>query len=204
MISKRLQIIGDLVPTNSRVIDVGADHGELEKYISSKVNYVLAVENKVGPYNILLKAVSNLENVKTSLSDGLSKLDETIDTIVIAGMGGNLIKKIISKKENELTNVKQIIVDAHKDIELVRRYISSIGFRINKEVLVDENNHYYFVMSFVKGVNDYSDLEYEFGRVTNNDLFREYLKKEAQRLEDIYSKSNDENIKHKIERIRNL
>lgn len=204
MISKRLQIIGDLVPTNSRVIDVGADHGELEKYISSKVNYVLAIENKVGPYNILLKAVSNLENVKTSLSDGLSKLDETIDTIVIAGMGGNLIKKIISKKESKLTNVKQIIVDAHKDIELVRRYLSSIGFRINKEVLVDENNHYYFVMSFVKGTNDYSDLEYEFGRVINNDLFKEYLKKEIERLEDIYLKSNDENIKHKIERIRSL
>ena len=59
-------------------------------------------------------------------------------------------------------------------------------------------------MSFVKGTNDYSDLEYEFGRVTNNDLFREYLKKEIQRLEDIYSKSKDENIKHKIERIRSL
>lgn len=204
MISKRLMTIGDLLTAKSNVIDVGADHGELERYISSKVNKIVAIENKIGPYQILKNATKDLDNVTTYLSDGLTKIDETIDTVVIAGMGGHLINSILEKSKNKLDNVTQIVIDAHKDYEIVRRYICSLGFKIDKEILIYENKKYYFVINFLRGNNDYNSLEYEFGRIQNSDLFTIYKKKEIDRLTKIYSLNKDENVLAKIERMKKI
>ena len=204
MTSKRLKQIGDLVNDGAVVYDVGADHGELERYISPRVKKVIAIENKVGPYNILLNATKEYENVYPFLADGLAKLTSEVDTLIIAGMGGLLINSILEKNVDGLTSVNNIIVDAHKDIEEVRRYVSSFGYKIDKEILLKEKSHYYIVIKFIKGVSDYNELEYEFGRLLKDDLYKEYLADELDRLNDIYSKSNDEKIRSKIERMKSL
>ena len=204
-ISKRLQIIGDLVLPNSSVYDVGADHGQLEQYIASKVNKVVAVENKKGPFEILQKSTKNILNCETLLCNGLEKLCIDNDVIVVAGMGGSLIVDILSQSKDKLQNIKQIIVDAHRDIPLVRTEVSKLGFYINKEVIVKEKDRYYFVISFLKGHKVYSDEEIEFGvRITNDPLFNEYREYEINRLMGIYSKSKDDEIIHRIERIKSL
>ena len=183
-ISDRLLTIANMIHPNARVIDVGADHGLLEKYLvdSGKVQSIFAVENKKGPYKNLKDNLKGYD-VVTSFSDGLDEMPPETDTIVIAGMGGNLIVDILTKDVNKLNNVKQIVVDAHRDAELVRRKVTALGYRIEKEKIVVENKIYYFIISFVKGMSSYKDIELEWGYNVNNDpLFSEFKAKELSRL----------------------
>ena len=114
-ISDRLKAVASLIKENANVADVGADHGLLEIYLinEGKVNSILAIENKTGPFSILKNNLKDYD-VKLSLSDGISEIDETVDTIVLAGMGGILISDILNSHKEKLTNIKQIIVDAHR------------------------------------------------------------------------------------------
>lgn len=213
-ISKRLLTIASMVRKHSHVIDVGADHGLLEKYLldNNVVDSILAVENKKGPFEILRNSLINYD-AKVSLSDGLDEMTSDIDTIVIAGMGGNLIVDILTKDVSKLNGVQQIIVDAHRDANLVRRTIINLGFRIEKEQIVFENNKYYFIISFTKGDAIYKEVEIEFGyEIKNDPLFQEFKSKEIERLKKnlIFKgdskKSNDEliRIKKRLERLESL
>ena len=183
-ISNRLKVIASFIKDNSNVIDVGADHGLLEIYLieQNKVNSLFAVENKVGPYTILK---NNLKDYKVdlSLSDGISEMPKHVDTIVIAGMGGILISDILKAHKEKLTDVKQIVVDAHRDNRLVRENITKLGYYIEKEQIVFENNKYYFVISFLKGHKDYSEDELEWGyNVKQDPLFEDYKKHELETM----------------------
>lgn len=183
-ISNRLKVIASFIKDNSNVIDVGADHGLLEIYLieQNKVNSLFAVENKVGPYSILKNNLKDY-NVTLSLSDGISEMPEYVDTVVIAGMGGILISDILKAHKEKLTNVKQIVVDAHRDNRLVRETITNLGYYIEKEQIIFENNKYYFVISFLKGHKDYSEDELEWGYQTNKDpLFKDYKEHELNTL----------------------
>ena len=68
MLSKRLQIIANLVPSDSNVADVGCDHGYLLIYL--KDNHfngkLLGIDNKKGPIesfrkNLIAKKLKQLE-----------------------------------------------------------------------------------------------------------------------------------------------
>lgn len=201
MISLRLHIIASLVKGRN-IIDVGADHGELEILLSAKVDSLKAIENKPGPYKTLKEAVKDLENVTPLYSDGLDDIDDSIDTIIIAGMGGHLINDILKKNFHRLDNVKQIVVDPHRDSYEVRKYLVNNGYKIEKEVIVKENNIYYFIISFEKGKENYSPEELEFGYKTNLDpLWEDYKRFEQNRLEELFTKSRSNDI---LERLRRL
>ncbi|MCR5333035.1 MAG: class I SAM-dependent methyltransferase [Bacilli bacterium] len=214
-ISERLLAIANLIHPGSNVIDVGADHGLLEKYLieSGKVESIFAVENKKGPFEILKNNLKDYD-VNISLSDGLDEMPPETNVIVLAGMGGNLILDILKKDVNKLNGIEQIVVDAHRDAELVRREIIKLGYRIEKEKIVVENKIYYFIISFVKGKSAYKDVELEWGyNVSNDPLFREFKMKELRRLVNTLAHQKQakkskpeciERIQSKIERLENL
>ena len=211
-ISDRLKAVASFVKENANVADVGADHGLLEIYLinEGRVNSILAIENKSGPFSILK---NNLEDydVKLSLSDGISKIDETVDTIVLAGMGGILINNILNSNKAKLTNIKQIVVDAHRDIKLVRENICKLGFYIEQEKIVYEKGTYYFVISFLKGHRDSSLSEYEWGyKIKEDPLFEDFRKEELNKLVSNLikyrssSKSTSVGVKQREEQIGRL
>lgn len=211
-ISNRLVTIASFIKEGANVIDVGADHGLLEKYLLDHhmVNSILAIENKVGPFEILKNSLDGY-NVKLSLSDGIEKIDDSIDTVVIAGMGGNLIIDILNAHDDKLNNVKQIVVDAHRDVELVRREITKLGYYIEKEKIIYENNIYYFIISFLKGNKPLKDIEYEWGyKITEDLLFKSFKEDTLKRLTinliafKSSEKSSLEGIKAKENQIRRL
>ena len=162
-ISDRLKTIADFLKEDLNVADVGADHGLLEIYLATqkKTKSIFAIENKSGPFSILKNNLKDY-NITLSLSDGISEIPENTDAVVIAGMGGILISNILNTHPEKLTNVKQIVVDAHRDVELVRREITKLGYYIEKEKIVYENDIYYFVISFLKGHHNYSEVEFEW------------------------------------------
>lgn len=205
-LSQRLLTIASLVKEGSVVADIGADHGLLSIYlIKNKIaKKVFAVENKIGPFSILEKNTKKYPQIKVSLSDGISEIPEEVDTVVIAGMGGILISDILIKNKEKLKHVQNIILDAHRDLELVRKTLNELGYHFEKEVLIKEGV-YYHVMNVSKGQTNTDDNDLEFGyRINNDPLFEEYRSHLLKQFERNYKLSNSLELKQKIERLKSL
>ena len=194
VLPQRIKTIGDFIESGDVVVDVGADHGLLELYLIGKYENITitAVENKVGPYRILENNLKGYKNVKLSLSDGLECVSRQTKTVVIAGMGGLNIVKILSRYPEKTNRLKKIVVDAHRDIEIVRRTLANFSFRIKKEKIVFEQDKFYVVSEFVKSKKPvrYSNSVLQIGyKLYEDELwpkYKEYLiEKNNQTIEKI-------------------
>ena len=171
-LSKRLQLVASFVPDNTNVIDVGCDHALLSIYLSKTLKNVKVTASDVNP-NPLKIAKENIKKyhlekkIKVVLQDGIENIDNNIDTIVISGMGGILISKILSNKE-KLKKIKNIIVSPNNDFPLVRKTLVKLGYKIDKEQLVIDNRKTYLVLRAVLGVSP--RLNYLFGTLNNKSL----------------------------------
>lgn len=139
-----------LIERDDKVADIGTDHGYLlTACLENGISFVQGVENKVGPYN---RAKANLadyinQNLAIiTLSDGLTSLDSKIDTIVIAGMGGELIANIIAQSLDVAKKMKKMILSPNiKNFEL-REFLAKNNFFIEKELIVKDGHTYYEVL----------------------------------------------------------
>ena len=183
VVSSRIKTIADFILDGDVVVDVGADHGLLELYLLAKYQNIsiTAVENKIGPYKILEQSLKGLKNVKLSLSDGISSVDDKTKTVVIAGMGGINIKNILNKHPEKVGGLNKIVIDAHRDIEIARKTIVNFGFRISQEKIVFEQDKFYVISEFIKDEKPqhYSDDIMQFGYELYKDelwpKYKEYL-----------------------------
>lgn len=196
-LSLRLSTLAGMVPPNASVADVGSDHCLLPIALSSRkdIPFLQAIDNKKGPYLTMEQAVleANLsDRIALSLSDGLSCLDEKVDTIVLAGMGGRRIYEILSRGKDRLGQVKTILLDAHKDLLFIRKKLIEFGFVIDEEVLIQEDGVYYALMRFVRGKDpNYSQADYLFGpiiRQKKEKIYYSFLFDNKERIKAILKK----------------
>lgn len=151
MLSNRLKTIYDLIDANDIVADIGTDHGNLIKSLldDKKVTFCQGVENKIGPYNIAnenLKTFISNNNTILSLSDGLDALDERVNTVVIAGMGGQLIASIINKNIDKCHRLNKLILQPNSKIYELRLFLSNNGFEIIDEKIVEDCSKIYEII----------------------------------------------------------
>ncbi|NLZ80912.1 MAG: SAM-dependent methyltransferase [Clostridiales bacterium] len=156
-ISKRLEAVASFVTEGNRVVDVGTDHGYIPIYLVEigKTKDAIAMDINRGP---LERAESNIkksgleDRINTRLSDGLRMLrKDEADTVVIAGMGGSLIIKILSEGKEVLKSVKELVLSPQSEISLVRKYLNEEEFSIIEETMLKEDGKYYTVMKAVRG-----------------------------------------------------
>ena len=142
---KRIDAIADFIPPYKSIADIGCDHGYVIKYAFDKgyINNAYAIDNKEGPINRAKDTLKECDNVSYFLSDGLDKVDETIECVIIAGMGGMLIIDILNNNKDKLKNIKRLIIEANKDEYKVRKYLSDNNFYIFDEKIVEEDNKFY-------------------------------------------------------------
>lgn len=155
----------------SVVADVGTDHGYIPVYLAGSgiVTKAYAMDVNKGP---LEKAKKNIQEngvqdrVFPQRSDGLIELqDKSVDTVIIAGMGGMLIKRILEEGSAVLKGVKCLVLSPHHDLEAVRRTLGPLGFAITYEDMMCENGKTYTLIVCQRGQADaYTPLEYRWGR----------------------------------------
>ena len=166
-VSKRIRIIGDFILPTEIIADIGADHGLLELYLLGKYKNlsITAIENKIGPYQILDHSLRAFKNVRLSMSDGLTAVDQDVNTVVIAGMGGLNIKNILDAYPLKVEKINKFVIDAHRDIALVRKTLIDYRFKIEEEKIVYEQGKYYVVNVFIKSNEplSYTEDEIAFG-----------------------------------------
>jgi tRNA (adenine22-N1)-methyltransferase len=194
-LSKRLREVASFVDSGATIADVGSDHAELPIALleEGKIRSAVAIENKPGPYSRMKNAVlsSPFEaEIKLSLSDGISFLPPEVDTLVIAGMGGKNIIKILSDHPENLSKVKSLILDAHSEREALIAFLGRISFRVEAEDFFYDEGIAYDVIKAVKnkGPIDYNEQECRFGPSNlkhPNPDFILYWRQEKNRYEEI-------------------
>ena len=169
-LSKRLQMIADMVDENAYIADIGADHGHLPIYLieTGKISYAQAVENKMGPYLNLkhnVDASGLASHILVTLADGISNLSNGVDTLVLAGMGGRLSIDILAAHPENLEHIDTIILDPHRDLSKVRSYLAENGYHIETEKMIYEDKIYYSIIKAKKGAPEvsYTIDELRFG-----------------------------------------
>lgn len=214
-LTNRLKKIANFVDQGSIVADIGTDHGYIPIYLAQKgiSKKIYAMDIHRGP---LGKAIINIERNQVSeyviplLSDGILQLEDlSVDTIIIAGMGGMLIKKILLEGKKKLEKINKLILSPHLDTYQVRLSIHDLGYRIINEDLVFEDGKYYPVIVAVKGREKYErEMDYRFGKCLIDEkhfLLKDLLEKNKEeyleilyRLKGLDNKNTNER-KHEIE-----
>ena len=192
-LSKRLLAIANLVDDNSKVVDIGCDHGLVSIYLAMNKQNISIIASDINQ-NALDNAIKNInkyhleDKIKVCLSNGLNNINDEIDTIIISGMGGHTIIDILTNNQEKLNTVNNIIIQSNNDIEYVRRKIVKLGYCISKEELILDKNIYYTVILFTKGKKKYTNKEYYFGPILlkeNSKIFIERKNKEYTKLVNI-------------------
>jgi|SRR5690554_15955 len=165
--SNRLDFIASLIDKNSNtLLDIGTDHGYLIKkaFDSNKIKSGIAADVNELP---LKSARRNLKdyNVKYVLSNGFKEIKDKFDVVVIAGMGGNLISKILSDAP-KYKNIKYILQPNNKE-ENLRYFLMKNNFLItNEHVLLDKT--FYVILEVKKGEMVLNKEELFLGPILKN------------------------------------
>jgi tRNA (adenine22-N1)-methyltransferase len=156
-ISRRLQKIAEYIPQGSRVADIGSDHAYLPTYLvgTGRSTYIIAGELNDGPYLLARNRVkeSGLEDyVQVRKGDGLEVIAPgEVDTIVIAGMGGSLITRILSNGMEKLEEINRLVLQPNVGEHIVRRYCMENGWKLIAEEILEEEGKIYEILCFIPG-----------------------------------------------------
>lgn len=184
----RIKAIASLVDNDALVVDIGTDHAYLPIYLYENDITKNIIASDISS-NALLFAKNNLEKhnlrgkIKLVVSDGFKNLDECFDIAIISGVGTETIKKIL---DNEVLPNK-LILSSHKNVSDLREYMFKIGYKIEKEIIVYENNIYYNIIKYVKGKDNLSKYDLLVG-LSNDINYRKHL---LNKYKEIYEKSHD-------------
>lgn len=187
----RLAAIAALVPDGAQLADVGTDHALLPIRLlqDGKIQSAVATDIRPGPLsrakeNAYSAGVANLSCV---LCDGLTGVaPDSVDTVVIAGMGGENIAGILRAAPWACAGALLLLQPMSRPEEL-RAALPSLGLSICAERLVRDAGRLYSIIAVMAGAPDeFSPGELFCGKyslLTADPLFPDILSEQEKRLE---------------------
>lgn len=148
-ISSRLLACAQLVPPGARVADVGADHGYLGLWLlaEGRAEHVCACDLREGPLDSARRNAGKYAmagRMDFCLSDGLQSVPrDAYDTVVCAGMGGELIVRILSAAPWLRDARYTLILQPQTDADLLRAWLSENGFFEDRADLAEDSGFLY-------------------------------------------------------------
>ncbi|MDO4633039.1 MAG: class I SAM-dependent methyltransferase [Eubacteriales bacterium] len=194
-LSERLLAIAGLAEEAERLADIGTDHAHIPIALAlrGRLKHAIAMDINRGP---LLRAEENIalfglsEKIETRLSDGAEALlPGEADTVVIAGMGGALMVRILTDGASQLAQTETLVLQPQSELSEFRKKLHALGYRVLKEDMVFEDGKYYPMMKVTHGKEEaWSETEYCYGRElirTKHPVLSDYLQKERANYESI-------------------
>lgn len=185
-LSKRLAKVGEFVPSQARLADIGSDHAYLpvRLMLAKKISYAVCGEVVKGPYESALHQVTLqglADNITVRLADGLFAIEpsDKIDTITICGMGGTLIKQILLEGKERITGEELLILQPNVGEATLRKYLVANGYSIIAEEILEENKKIYEIIVAKKLVQPMSlnEAQYLFGPLLMQEKSPVFIKK---------------------------
>ncbi len=152
-ISKRLLCCAELVPACGVVADVGTDHGYLAIHLlqTGKCQRAIAADLREKPLEsakanaALFGAADRMTFVQT---DGLRDIEPgSFDVLVLAGMGGDLITRILADAPWLDGGDYTLILQPQSAANDLRRWLGERGWSVDRERLVRDGGFLYAVMA---------------------------------------------------------
>ncbi|MBE7028581.1 MAG: SAM-dependent methyltransferase [Ruminococcaceae bacterium] len=211
-LSPRLLLIANAAKGTGTVLDIGTDHAYVPIYMVLKhgAKRAIAADINKGP---LERAEENIkkfglsDKITTCLSDGLKEFSPLdADTVIIAGMGGTLISRILDDSpQMKEEGIKFVLQPMTAEDEL-RRYLEKNGYEITDEFMTCEGEKLYTVITAEKGTQ--KKCEEVFYHVSKklyekkDRFFRLFLERKINEFKKVNdglkrAENSDENTKRK-------
>jgi len=169
--NKRLNAIAALVQDGVGLVDVGTDHGYLPALLaeSGYSGALFASDINAGPLSAAKRTAEEAgltDRICFLLCDGLHLCPpEEIDTIVIAGMGGDMIVRILDEAEWCMAPRYHLILQPMTKAEVLRYWLVYNEFAIESETITEDGGNLYQVISArFGGTTRLSDAELFAGK----------------------------------------
>ncbi len=195
-LSERLNEIFCHVENCVSVADVGADHGKVAVKCALCGKKVVATDISS---QSLLKTKELAEsygvNVKTVVCDGLSSLESgEVEAVVIAGLGGIEMAKILSDAANADKRFKKYVLSPNTDAKVVRSVLIKNKIGIERDYMIEETGKFYPIIVGGGSYQPYDEYEIEFGiEYKTDETTKSAMKKEYERLQPFKDKLSGEN-----------
>lgn len=220
-ISIRLKTVASLVDKCEKIADIGTDHAYLPIYLLKKgvCKEAIASDINKGPVE---KAEHNVKReglerkILCKLGGGLTTIKPfEVDSAIIAGMGGNLIRDIIEESMDVFKSLKYVVLQPVQNPDVLRKYLYESGYNIIDEELCFDEGKYYEIIK-VEYSNKPKILDEVYYEVSEkliekkHPMLKEYIQYKIEKYNNILSYIDDDTESAKIrkghvsERIRKL
>lgn len=197
------------------IMDVGTDHGYIaielikrnlaDKVIASDINKDPLNKAKL---NVSLEGLSN--KIELRLGGGLTPVKENeVNGVLIAGMGGNLIRDILENDIKKVKNMDYLVLQPAQNPEVLREYLYISDYQIIDEDVCFDEGKYYEVFKVKYKENNSTKLENIFYEVSpmllnkKSDVFKDYLYEKIDKYKKVKSFIKD-NKEHALSRKKEL
>ena len=191
---KRIEKILSLIDSRIGVADVGTDHGLLPVSLAlhGYQGNLFATDLHSLPLQAARRQAEEAgvkDRIRFCLTDGLDGLDPSVlDTIVIAGLGGDCICSILDRAEWTMDPLYQMILQPMTKAEVLRFWLCNNGYEIKAEDLVRENGRVFRILSVQFSGNNtpITDAELYLGKINlinDEEAFDDLLEQEINRMQ---------------------
>lgn len=189
LLQPRLQLLADMVPAGSRLADVGTDHGYVPVWLMQRGRIAAAIASDIGAEPLRhakeTAAEYKVSGIDFRLCAGLDAIDpEEVETILIAGMGGETIQTILSNAPWTADGGYLLLLQPMTKVELLRKWLSDNQYHFTEERLVCDKNHLYPVFAVRGGAGTPITLVQQYGGVMldGDPLYAAYLEERIAKL----------------------
>jgi len=208
-LTPRLRAIGESIERCNVIADIGSDHAYLPIYLikNNKADKVIASDINIGPARISKERVKKygLEDyIEVRIGNGLEVLNKgEADIIVIAGMGGLLIKSILEERIDVARDADRLILQPMRDSRTLINWLLKKSFVIIDGEIVKENEKYYEIIRTCYDENsDCSDeVINEVYYYKNTPVLHEYIDKKIEQYKNIINQLKASNVADSDERM---
>lgn len=184
--------------------DIGTDHAYLPIHLLREgiISGAVACDINAGPIEsarMHIAAAGYSDRIDTLLTDGLYGVEPYApDDILIFGMGGDLIVKILSEAPWIKNERIGLILQPMSRVSTLRQWLCENGFLITGETLSFEDKYYQTLAAHYTGVCEtYTETELAVGRlniVSRPPHFEDFVRHEIKVLNKILAgKAKSEN-----------
>ncbi|GEM00496.1 tRNA (adenine22-N1)-methyltransferase [Halolactibacillus halophilus] len=151
-LSNRLKQASQYIDTGAFFADIGSDHAYLPIYVCQQDPSAkgIAGELNQGPFEAAISHVRGnqlSDRIDVRKGDGLTVIGKApVDTVVICGMGGGLIRAILAEGKAYLTHVKRLVLQPNMDSHYLREWLVKNDFNLVREEILKEDGHIYEIL----------------------------------------------------------
>ena len=148
----RVKALTDYIDKKSAVADIGTDHGYLPVYLAQTglAGRIIASDISAGSLESAHRSATRhkvAESIEFIVAPGLSGImPSDVDTIVIAGLGGETIVDILKDASWTRTQNIKLLLQPQSKIDVLCRFLYDNGYTIEDTKTVPDRKRLYTVI----------------------------------------------------------